>query len=58
MGEAAESEGRAFDAFDEVVDRFGGFVGVAVVVLVDDSCVPAARAAQLRGQSVSVRSLR
>ena len=52
MREAAESEGGAFDSLDQTVDRFGGSVGVAGVVPVDDGGVPAgqgaAQAAQLR----------
>ena len=34
--EAAESEGGAFDSFHEIVDRFGGSVGDAGVVPIDD----------------------
>ena len=57
MREAAESEGGAFDAFDQIVDRFGGSVGDAGVVPVDDGDLPAgqgaAQAAQF-GRAVGV----
>jgi len=36
VGEAAESEGDAFDASGEIVDRFGGAVGHAGAVPVED----------------------
>ena len=45
MREAAESEGGAFDAFDEVVDRFGGPVRDTGVVPVGDLGVPAGQSA-------------
>ena len=45
MGEAAESEGGAFDAFDEIVDRFGGAVGDPGAVSVYDRGVPATEGA-------------
>ena len=45
VGEAAESEGGAFDSFYEVVDGFGGSVGDAGVVPVDDLGVPAGQGA-------------
>ena len=55
--EAAESEGGALDAPDEVVDRFGGPVGDAGAVPVHDGDLPAgqgaAQAAQL-GRAVGV----
>ena len=52
VGEAAEPEGGAFDALDEVVDRLGGAVGDPGAVPVHDRVMPAAegaaQAAQLR----------
>ena len=42
VGEAAESEGGALDALDEIVDRLGGAVGDSGAVPVHDRGVPAA----------------
>ena len=40
VGESLESEGGAFDAFDEVADCFSGTVADTGVVPVDDLCRP------------------
>ena len=50
VGEPSETEGAAFDAFDEVVDCFGGAVGDPGLVPVGDLVMPTTQGAAQPGQ--------
>ena len=50
VGESSETEGGAFDAFDEVVHGFGTAVGDPGVVPVDDLVMPTTQGAAQPGQ--------